>query len=84
MIDSGQEAWWRTTRALAVAALGGVVLLGFLLYALARITGGETLLALPVDYLLAAAILPFVLLVVIFWFARRQGEVDRQHDMSED
>jgi putative solute:sodium symporter small subunit len=84
MIDSGQEAWWRITRALAVAALGGVVLLGFLLYALARITGEETLLALPADYLLAAAIVPLVLLVVIFWFARRQSEVDRQHDMSED
>lgn len=84
MIDPEQEAWWRTTRALAVAALGGALLLGFLLYVAARASGEETFLALPPYYLLAAAVMPLVLLALVFWHARRQAEVDRQHDMGGD
>jgi hypothetical protein len=84
MADSGQETWWRTTRALAVAALGGALLLGFLLFVAAKAGGEETVLALPVDYLLAAFVMPLILLAVIFWSARRQADVDREHHMGED
>lgn len=84
MIDPEQEAWWRTTRALAVATLGGAILAGFLFFVLARVTGTETLLDLPVDYALAAAVIPLVLLLAVFWSIRRQGDVDRQHHLGED
>jgi len=84
MTDPEQQTWWRTTRGLAVAALGGAILLGFLLFVAAMATGEETVLALPVDYLLAAFVMPLVLLAVTFWSARRQVDVDREHHMSED
>jgi hypothetical protein len=84
MTDPEQQIWWRTTRALAVATLGGALLLGFLLFVAARAAGEETVFALPVDYLLAAFVMPLILLAAIFWSARRQIEVDREHHMSED
>jgi hypothetical protein len=84
MTDPEQQIWWRTTRALAVAALGGALLLGFLLFVAAKATGEETVFALPVDYLLAAFVMPLILFAVIFWSARRQVDVDREHHMSED
>jgi uncharacterized membrane protein len=84
MTDPEQEAWWRTTRALAVAALGGALLLGFLLYVGAQATGEDVVLGLPADYLLAAVVMPLVLLAAVFWFVRRQADVDRQHNMGED
>lgn len=84
MSDPDQERWWRTTRALAVAALGGALLVGFLLFVLLRASGRQTLFALPSDYLLAAAIVPLVLLLFVFWHARRQASVDRQNNMAED
>lgn len=84
MTDPEQQIWWRTTRALAVAALGGALLLGFLLFVAAKAAGEETVFALPVDYLLAALVMPLILLAVTFWSARRQVDVDREHHMSED
>ena len=84
MSDADQEAWWRSTRGLAVAALGGAALAAFLLFVLARVTGGESLLALPFDYALAAAVVPILLVAIVFWFARRQADLDRQHHMGED
>lgn len=84
MADADQEAWWRTTKALAVAALGGAALIGFLAFAFARLIGGIVIFALSLDYLLPAAIVPLILVAVVFWYARRQAEVDRQHQMTED
>jgi len=84
MDDEDQEAWWHSTRGLAVAALGGAALAAFLLLVLGRVTGEETFLALPFDYALAAAIVPLLLLMIVFWYARRQADVDRQHHMGDD
>lgn len=84
MSDEDQEAWWRSTRGLAVATLGGAALAAFLIFVLARVAGEETLLALPFDYALAAAIVPLLLLLLVFWYARRQGDLDRQHHMGDD
>ncbi len=83
LADPDQEAWWRTTKALAVAALGGAALISFLVFVFSRLAGID-LFALPLDYLLPAAVMPLVLLAVIFWYERRQAEVDRQHQMTED
>ncbi len=84
MADADQEAWWRTTKALAVAALGGAGLIGFLAFTFVRLIGGIEVFALPLDYWLPAAVLPLVLVAVVFWYARRQADVDRQHHMTED
>jgi putative solute:sodium symporter small subunit len=84
MADENQEAWWRRTKALAVATLGGTAIIGLLLLVFSPLLDRLTPFDLPFGYLLVAEGLPLGLVFLLFWFANRQEETDRRHNLSED
>ncbi len=84
MADENQEAWWRRTEALAVATLGGAGIVGVLLLVFAPLLDRVTPFSLPLGYLLVAEGLPLGLVLLLFWFANRQDETDRRHNLAED
>jgi putative solute:sodium symporter small subunit len=84
MADADQEGWWRRTKALAVAALGGAVIVAFLLFVVSELLGPVEVFGFSIGYLLAAEAVPLILVAIVFWFADRQDETDRRHGMTED
>ena len=84
MADENQEAWWRRTKALAVATLGGGAIVGLLLLVFSPFLDRLTPLGFPLGYFLAAEGLPLGLVLLLFWFANRQDETDRRHNLGEE
>jgi len=84
MADENQEAWWRRTTALAVATLGGAAIIGFFLLVFSPFLDRLTPFGLPFGYLLVAEGLPLGLVFLLFWFANRQDETDRRHNLGEE
>jgi len=84
MADGNRDDWWRQTRGLAIASLGGAGLIGFLLLVLGPLLAGDSFLGIDLDSLLIVAGLPVVLTAIVVWQVARQGEVDRHHGYFED
>ena len=84
MASENQEAWWRRTKALAVATLGGAAIVGLFLLMLSPFLDRLTPFGFPFGYLLAAEGLPLGLVLLLFWFANRQDETDRRHNLTEE
>lgn len=82
MSDANQTQRWRETGRLAAATLGASLIIILLLVALAG--SGAAATGYPTGLVLAATALPFILVVVVFWFVRRQDMIDRRHGMFED
>ena len=58
MASENQETWWRRTKALAVATLGGAVIVGLFLLVLSPFLDRLTPFSLPLGYFLVAEGLP--------------------------
>jgi putative solute:sodium symporter small subunit len=84
MTDENQEAWWRRTQALAVATLGGAAIVGLFLLVFSPLLDRLTPFSLPLGYFLVAEGLPLGLVLLLFWFANRQDETDRRHNLGEE
>lgn len=84
MADENQRSWWRRTRRLALAGLGGAAALVGLVLILAPALDGDSFLDFPLGALLAAAGLPVALALLLFRFFARQDDIDRRHGYSED
>jgi putative solute:sodium symporter small subunit len=84
MSDENQEAWWRRTQALAVATLGGAAIVGLSLLVFGPFLDRLKPFSLPLGYLLVAEGLPLGLVLLLFWFANRQDETDRRHNLGEE
>jgi len=84
MSDENQEAWWRRTQALAVATLAGATIVGLFLLVFGPFLDRLKPFSLSLGYLLAAEGLPLGLVLLVFWFANRQDETDRRHNLGEE
>jgi putative solute:sodium symporter small subunit len=83
MADPEQDAWWRGTKRLAILTLAAAAVFIAVFAVVAQpIEGG--VLGFPFAYFTAVLPLPFLLVALIFWFARRQEAIDRRHGLSED
>lgn len=83
MADPEQSAWWRDTKRLAIVTLAAATIFIAVFAVVAQpIEGG--ILGFQFAYFTAVLPLPFLLVALISWFARRQETIDRRHGLSED
>ncbi len=84
MADANEQAWWRRTKALAVATLGGAGFVGFFLFVFYPFLDEVTLFSFPLGYFLAAVAFPAFLALIAIWYSRRQEDTDRRYGLFED
>ena len=81
MTDMNYAQRWRETGILAAAtvAVAAIAILLFLSFA-----GSGEAEGYPTGFVLAATILPFLLVFLVFWAVRRQESIDRRYGLFED
>lgn len=78
-----RRPYWRETKRLAVLALSGAALV-VPIALLAPLLEGQTLLGLPLGYMLALHGGIVICLLAVARFAVRQDEIDQWHGAQED
>jgi putative solute:sodium symporter small subunit len=81
--DASETTWWRKTRQLASATIGGAAVVGLLAVA-ADVPSGPFVFGLALPMFLAVVVAPLAILVAGFVFAARQQALDRRYDVAED
>ena len=81
--DASETTWWRKTRQLALATIGGTAVVGLLAVAV-DIRSGPLVFGLALPAFLAVVVVPLAILVAGFVFATRQQALDRRYDVAED
>ena len=78
------EQYWRKTRGLMWLCLAIWVIFGFVIHAFATQLNQIVIFGFPLGFYMAAQGSLIVFVVLIFWFARRQNEIDEEYGMAED
>lgn len=77
-------AHWRATRALMWFCLVIWAILGFGVHFFTDFLNGVTFLGFPLGFYMAAQGSLVVFVLLIFFFAMRQGDIDQRYDVAED
>jgi putative solute:sodium symporter small subunit len=85
MTDNGQEQrhWGATTR-LTWFMLALWAVFSFIIHMFAGSLNGIKVFGFPVGYYMAAQGSLVVFVLMLFWFARAQDKIDRDHGVAED
>ena len=83
---SNDEVHWMRTRNLMLAHLGVWFFFGYIIHMFVKQLNTITVpfLGFPLGFYMAAQGSLFVLVVLLFVFARQQDKIDRQHGVAED
>lgn len=84
MTDSRETQRWDAIWALAVGVIAAAIVMTLGPVMFASMTDQSTLLGLPASYFLAGIIVPALIALTIFWFARTQDRIDRRFDGPQD
>jgi putative solute:sodium symporter small subunit len=78
--ESRETQRWEASWALAVGVIAAAILITLGPVMFASMTDQSTLLGLPASYVFAGIIVPPLIALTIFWFARLQDRIDRRFD----
>jgi putative solute:sodium symporter small subunit len=78
------EAYWRKTSGLMWLVLGIWVFFSFVIHLFAPSINGIHILGFPLGFYIAAQGSLIAFVVALFWFAKRQNEIDEEHGVQED
>jgi len=78
------DTYWRKTRGLMWFCLVIWFIFGFGIHFFVRSLDEITFLGFPLGFYMAAQGSLIVFVVLIFWFAYRQNEIDEEHGVAED
>jgi putative solute:sodium symporter small subunit len=81
--DNDQRHWAATTR-LTWTMLAIWAIFSFIIHMFAVALNGTSILGFPVGYYMAAQGSLIVFVIMLFWFARAQDKIDRDHGVAED
>jgi putative solute:sodium symporter small subunit len=81
--DNDQRHWAATTR-LTWTMLAIWAIFAFIIHMFAAALNGVSILGFPMGYYMAAQGSLIVFVVMLFWFARAQDKIDRDHGVAED
>ncbi len=84
MSDDQGKAHWAQTRRLMAVMLALWALFSFVIHLPVARLNEIVLLGFPLGYWLAAQGSLIAFVVLLFWFANRQDQIDRAHGFAED
>jgi putative solute:sodium symporter small subunit len=84
MQQSNEEAHWRRTTNLMLINLGLWLFFGYVIHMFVNVLNKVTILGFPLGFYMAAQGSLIAFVVILFVFARKQDQIDRDHGVAED
>lgn len=78
------RAYWAKTSALMWTMLGIWFVASFLVHMFAPSLNSIRILGFPLGFYMAAQGSLIVFVVMLFWFARKQNQIDEDYDVAEE
>jgi putative solute:sodium symporter small subunit len=83
-MQSKDEAYWKDTSGLMWTMLGLWVFFGYIVHMFVNVLNKIVIFGFPLGFYMAAQGSLIAFVVMLFWFAKRQDQIDRQHGVAED
>lgn len=83
MTNSRDTSRWEASWALMVGVIAAATLIALAPAMFASVTEQSTMLGLPTSYFLSGVVVPPLIAVTIFWFAKSQDRINRRFDGPE-
>jgi putative solute:sodium symporter small subunit len=84
MQQPNDELYWSKTRSLMLLMIGLWVVFGYVVHMFVIPLNGIRIAGFPLGFYMAAQGSLIVFVVMLFWFARRQDQIDREAGVAED
>jgi putative solute:sodium symporter small subunit len=84
MANSNENGHWSATSRLMWIALAVWAFFGFIVHFFVNSLNSITILGFPIGFWFAGQGSLIAFVVLLFWFARRQDSIDREHGVAED
>ena len=81
---ANEVAWWQKTKTLMWISLGIWAFFGFIIHMFVNQLNEIVILGFPLGFYMAAQGSLIAFVVLLFWFARRQDQIDREFGVAED
>lgn len=78
------EAHWSKTRNLMWVTLGIWAFFSFFIHMLVSVLNGVVIFGFPLGFYMAAQGSLIIFVILIFWFSRRQNQIDEEFGVAED
>ena len=83
-MQSKDESYWKDTSGLMWTMLGLWVFFGYVIHMFVNVLNNVVIFGFPLGFYMAAQGSLIAFVVMLFWFAKRQDQIDRQHGVAED
>jgi len=83
-MQSKDESYWKDTSTLMWTMLGMWVFFGYFIHMFVNVLNKIVIFGFPLGFYMAAQGSLIAFVVMLFWFAKRQDQIDRQHGVAED
>jgi putative solute:sodium symporter small subunit len=84
MASSNAEGHWKATSTLMWTALAIWAFFSFVIHFFVNSLNSIVILGFPIGFWFAAQGSLVVFVVLLFWFARKQDAIDREHGVAEE
>jgi putative solute:sodium symporter small subunit len=83
-MQSKDEAYWADTKRLMWITLGLWLFFGYIVHMFVVPLNKIVILGFPLGFYMAAQGSLIAFVVILFWFAKKQDDIDRKHGVAED
>jgi putative solute:sodium symporter small subunit len=83
-MESKDQAYWNDTSRLMWITLGLWVFFGYIVHMFVNVLNKIIIFGFPLGFYMAAQGSLIAFVVILFWFARKQDQIDEKHGVAED
>jgi putative solute:sodium symporter small subunit len=83
-MESRDQAYWNDTSRLMWTALALWLFFGYIVHMFVNVLNKIVIFGFPLGFYMAAQGSLIAFVVILFWFARKQDQIDTKHGVAED
>ena len=84
MQEQNDEVYWSRTMSLMWLMMGLWVVFGYVIHMFVKPLNAITIAGFPLGFYMASQGALIVFVLMLFWFARKQDQIDRETGVAED